>query len=169
MNHKTGSLDPVDAQVLGFFKGAEEVMRVSMEGHYEPGCRRPAESTVSKDHSEWDEQALKIQKIIRAVPTLGNANTERAVINFCKFQLRFEPEFRISENGENYTAQVIFPGGEVASFSHPKKKFCRQRVANIVLHKFLQDREFLMQQIQFALSQNNNVQSKSQVSWSIKQ
>jgi hypothetical protein len=155
MNIKSGSSDHVDTQVLEFFKKAEEVMRASMKGHYEPPvcCRRPAETT--EDRGECDEQELKIQKIIRAVPPLGNANTEQAVVNFCKFQLCFEPEFRISENGGNYTVQVFFPGGEeVASFSHPKKKFCRQRAANIVLHKLKEDREFLMQQIELAMSQN---------------
>eukprot|EP00475_Leptophrys_vorax_P017399 TRINITY_DN2406_c0_g1_i1.p1 TRINITY_DN2406_c0_g1~~TRINITY_DN2406_c0_g1_i1.p1 ORF type:complete len:313 (-),score=69.74 TRINITY_DN2406_c0_g1_i1:238-1176(-) len=97
----------------------------------------------------------KVGKIVSAVPHVESTNPNAALINFCKHQLKFDVEFRCTEENDTHYVKIIFPDDSeraVAEASDKKKKRAKEVAAKLTLQKLNSDTAFLQKWIDWALA-----------------
>eukprot|EP00475_Leptophrys_vorax_P026109 TRINITY_DN3661_c0_g1_i1.p1 TRINITY_DN3661_c0_g1~~TRINITY_DN3661_c0_g1_i1.p1 ORF type:complete len:266 (-),score=71.43 TRINITY_DN3661_c0_g1_i1:255-1052(-) len=97
----------------------------------------------------------RVGKIVAAVPPTESSNPNAALINFCKHQLKFDVEFRCTEENDTHYVKIIFPDdleNGVAEASDKKKKRAKEIAAKLTLQRFNTDTGFLQKWIDWAMA-----------------
>eukprot|EP00475_Leptophrys_vorax_P001249 TRINITY_DN10668_c0_g1_i1.p1 TRINITY_DN10668_c0_g1~~TRINITY_DN10668_c0_g1_i1.p1 ORF type:complete len:174 (+),score=48.74 TRINITY_DN10668_c0_g1_i1:90-611(+) len=97
----------------------------------------------------------RVSRIVGALPSVLIANPIAALINFCKHQLRFDLDFKSSEDASGvHHVEIYFPDGSLTSRSSDRKKrAAKEAAAKLALIRLNQDEDLLYKWIDWACSQ----------------
>lgn len=115
------------------------------------------ETRLNISISVTDLPEKRVSKILAALPEAKTDNPIAALINFCKHQLGFNPEFRCYELASNDCLVELYFENELITRAADRKKRTATKLAAIAALVNLNNSEFINQWIQNKLSHDNQL------------